>query len=107
MLLCTDRIGIKILLKSKSLNCKKNKQDAIETGEMQITKDIKNKNYNTIAFYEQTFDNFNCYKERFDTIFYKTRSRLNFTKRYHSIFTKVRFSFKNIWNSIFKGKSDF
>ena len=75
MLLCTDRIGIKIIL--PTLNCKKNHADAVKTGENQITKDIKNNNYTTFAFYEQSFTKFNCYKQRYQTIFYKTRAELN------------------------------
>jgi hypothetical protein len=75
MLLCTDSIGIKIIL--PILTCKKNHKDAVEHGEYQITKDIKNKNYTTFAFFEQSFTKFNCYKERYQTIFYKTRAKLN------------------------------
>ena len=75
MLLCTDRIGIKIIL--PILNCKKNKKDAVSTGENQITKDIKNNNYTTLALYEQSFTHFNCFEKRYQTIFYKTRSKLN------------------------------
>lgn len=73
MLLCLDRIGINIIL--PILSCKKNHKEATKYGEYIITPKILNNGYAVKALYNLSFDKYDPYTKRYETIFYKTRSK--------------------------------
>ena len=73
MIFCTDKIGLNIIL--PALNCKKDHNDARDTGEYKISKLITNNNYKIFYFTDVSFTDVPknyTYKNRYKTIFYKT-----------------------------------